>query len=241
MLGQGEVAPGWFRDPGMGGDQARSLIDLDGVLALAYLYTSADHLHGDGIAVGRNADITFDIHDALMQKVDRRHPDGQWFQERLLDGKEFSRAGLEFRSESSVHLVTPLASLTVGVLPVLEGATGQKVVFNIGKPPFDVSRTIGVPFLMGFEREVVAFAEGLHLRDGNHIASGPLEYYQLRVVDHAGGTAAAQVVQGVGKEHLAVKAREVGIELKEDHAGVAQNQRGRLHAALFATEVDHVR
>src|SRR6266699_2187328 len=121
MLGQGEVAPGGFCDPGMRGDQARSLIDLDDVLALAYLYESPDHLHGGGIAVGRNADITFDIHDALKQKVDRRHPDGQWFQERLLDGKEFSGTGLEFRSKSSVHLVAPVASLTVGVLPVMEG------------------------------------------------------------------------------------------------------------------------
>ena len=94
---------------------------------------------------------------------------------------------------------------------------------------------------MGFEHEVVAFAEGLHLRDGNHSASGPLKHHQVRVVDHAGGTTAAQVVQGVGKEHLAVEAREVGIELKENHAGVAQNQRGRLHAALFATQVDDVR
>src|SRR5437660_11803030 len=174
MLGQGEVAPGGFCDPEMGGDQARSLIDLDGVLALAYLYASADHLHGDGIAVGRHADITFDIRDALMQKVDRWHPDGQRFQERLLDGKEFSRAGLEFRSESSVHLVAPLASLAVGVLPVLEGAASQKVVFNVGEPPFHVSGAIGIPFFMGFEREGVAFAEGWHLRDWNKLASGPL-------------------------------------------------------------------
>jgi hypothetical protein len=55
----------------------------------------------------------------------------------------------------------------------------------------------GIPFLIGFELEVVAFAEGLHFPDGNHIASGPLEHHQVSAVDHAGGTAAAYVVRGV--------------------------------------------
>src|SRR5207302_8675651 len=101
-------------------------------------YASADRLHGDGVAVAGHADVTFDIRDALMQEVDRGHPDGQRFQERWLDGKEFSRAGLEFRSESSVRLVAPLASLAVGGRPVLEGAASQKVVFNVGEPSFHV-------------------------------------------------------------------------------------------------------
>jgi hypothetical protein len=63
----------------------------------------------------------------------------------------------------------------------------------------------------------------------------------VSVVDHADLTTAVEVLESVGEEHLAIETSEGGIELEEQHTGITQDQRGGLHQAQLASDLDSMR
>src|SRR5260370_373219 len=72
-------------------DQAAGIeLNLDLVLSLAFLYTAADPVYRDRIAVAVQRHISFDIDQALLQPVDFRNPRRQRFQMQSLDGKQLT-------------------------------------------------------------------------------------------------------------------------------------------------------
>jgi hypothetical protein len=65
--------------------------------------------------------------------------------------------------------------------------------------------------------------------------------HHVRVVDHAGLGGTAEVGDRLGKEDLALEAGEAGVDLEEDHPGVAEHQRGGLHVFERASDLGPVR
>src|SRR5205807_6253831 len=63
----------------------------------------------------------------------------------------------------------------------------------------------------------------------------------VSVVDEHASRRAPEVAQGFGEKHLAVETLKGGIHLKEQHARIAQDRRGRLHLAALAAQLELVR
>src|SRR5580704_2869592 len=127
-------------------DQAAGIeLNLDLVLRLAYLHAPADPVHRDRIAVAVQRDISFDIHQALLQPVDFRNPRRQRFQMQPLDGKQLTRNRADMFLISPVHLVAPLPRPLIQILPTAECAPGQEVRLDEMEGPLDAPRTVRIP------------------------------------------------------------------------------------------------
>jgi len=97
----------------MRSDEPWPTIDFHAVLGLAHFHLAPDEVVGYGVAVGIDRDVPLHIHQALVEKIDRRHPDRQRLQVGLLNGEQLARTGLEIVAELSVNLIAPLARLPV--------------------------------------------------------------------------------------------------------------------------------
>ncbi len=60
---------------------------LNGVFGLARFDVAPDEVVGYGIAIGIDRDVPFRIHQALVEKIHRRHPYWEGLQVGLLDGQ----------------------------------------------------------------------------------------------------------------------------------------------------------
>src|SRR5215472_16968502 len=139
------------------------------------------------------------------------------------DSKQLTRNGADVLLVGRIDAIAPLPGLKIEILPTGEPASGKEVVLDEVKRPFHASGTIRVSQLVGSELEPEAFAEGLHFRHWNHLASGATEHNDVSVIDHDPTTTAAEKTQGIRQEHLAIEALERGIALKEQHPRVAQD------------------
>ena len=118
---------------------------------------------------------------------------------------------------TGIDLVAPGARLVVEVVPVGKFPAGQKVVFDERERPFHAARAVGVADFMRLELETITLGEGRHLGNRHHVLSGAPQHDYVGVVDHDDFVGSAEVLRGLGQEHLAVKALEGRIELKEQH------------------------
>src|ERR1700692_234645 len=103
-------------------------LNLDLVLSLAYLHTPADPVHRDRIAVAVQRDISFDIHQALLQPVDFRNPRQQRLQMQPLDCKQLTRNRADMFLVSRVDLIAPLSRPLIQLLPIAESPPRQEVM-----------------------------------------------------------------------------------------------------------------
>ena len=204
---------------------------------LAHLEAAADERGGHGVVIGVEGDVALDIDEPLMEQVGLGDPAGQAAQGRVLDGEELARGGLEVALGAGVDAITPGAGLAVGVGPVGEAPAGEKAPLDEAEHPLDAPGAIGVADGVGDEGEAEALGEGGHLGHGDHVPPGALEHDHVGVVDHAGLAGAVHVAKGLGEEDLALEAAEPGVELEEEHAGVAEHEAGGLHAPHRAAEV----
>ena len=94
---------------------------------------------------------------------------------------------------------------------------------------------------MGPEPEPEAFAESLHLRYWNHLASRAAQHDDMSVIDHRVAAASAEETESLGQEHLAVEALECRVALEVQHARVAQHGRCSVGRTLLARDLDQVR
>jgi hypothetical protein len=128
MLGQHDSLLLGFGDAPVS-DQAVGIeLNLDLVLRLAYFQAPADPVHRDRIAVAVQRDISFDIHQALLQPVDFRNPCRQRLQMQPLDRKQLTRNCTDMFLVSRVDLIAPLPRPLVQILPTTEGAPRQEVM-----------------------------------------------------------------------------------------------------------------
>src|SRR6266851_4798969 len=227
-------------DPGMG-DALSAALDLDPVLCLSYFYPAAEPFGRDRVTIGMETDVSLEVDDALMEPVDVGHPDGEWLQARLLKGEELARYRPEVTLVPPVDLVAPRPGLGVQVRPIGEGPSGEKVALDIVEKSLHPGGPIGIADLVGDEGEAVSLAEGLHLGDGDHVRSRPLEDHDVGVVDHDPLGGPAEVLERVGQEGLALETLKPGDALEEDHPRVTQHGGGRLDETLLPPDHDFVR
>src|SRR6266567_7928212 len=124
MFGQAIPAAGRFEHALMSGYEMLPTVDFHAIFGLPYFDGESKKLVWDRVAIVVEGHVACHIHQALVQPIYRRHPDRQRFQVSLLAGKQFAWTGLEFGSEGSINLITPDPRLSVGIVPVREGAAG---------------------------------------------------------------------------------------------------------------------
>jgi hypothetical protein len=140
-----------------------------------------------------------------------------------------------------VDPIAPCPRLTVQVVPVGEGSSGQKVPLDKMKRTFHTAGAVGMADFVSNKAESQALGKGGHFGHRNHLAARPPQYDDMRVVDHHPLGRTSEVPVRFRKKHLAVESLKPGEEPKEDHARVAQHRRGCLNIARFAAHQDTVR
>jgi hypothetical protein len=111
-----------------------------------------------------DAHVALHVHKAVLQLVHLGDEDGQWSQAGPLHREKLAPAPVQLAAVGGVDLVAPGGGFPVQVLPVVEVAVVEKVVFDPVKRPLDTGRAIGIAHLMGREDKAKALAKGRHLR-----------------------------------------------------------------------------
>ena len=204
-------------DPAVSHQVAGIELNLDFVLRFAHLHAAADPVQGDRVAVGVQSDVALDVHQARVEPVDFRNPDGQWLQVQPFHGEELARDGPEMFLVGGVDLVAPLARLLIQVFPTGEGASGQEVILDEREGPLHTRRTVGIADRMRHEVKAETLGEGGHFGHGNHLASGAAQHHHMGVVDHHAARGAREVTQSGGEKHLAVKTLKGRGALEKKH------------------------
>src|SRR5664279_2695329 len=163
MLGQQDSLLLGFGDAPVRDQAAGIELNLDLVLGLAYLHAPADPVHRDRIAVAVQRDISFDIHQALLQPVDFRNPCRQRFQMQPLDCKQLSRNRADMFLVSRVDLIAPLPRPLIQILPTAEGAPRQKVILDEMKGALHAPRAVGITNGVRHELKAETLAKSRHL------------------------------------------------------------------------------
>ena len=131
-----------------------------------------------------------------------------------------------------VDLVAENARLAMEIGEVGEGAPGEEIVLDEMKGPLHAGRAVGIALLVRAEGEGEALGKRGHLGRRHHLRARARGDHDVRVVNQAGRGGAGQILERVGQEDLAGKAREGGITLEEEHPRVAQHERRGLEALL---------
>jgi hypothetical protein len=124
------------------GNDLSSIVDGDLLPAFVYFDRAADELARNRVSIGIDRYKPFDINDA-MEDLDRiGNVDGKWLQVRPFGGVQIDGFGLQVSLVTSVDPVAPVSGLPIGILPVSELATGQKVVFDKVEGAFDAATAV---------------------------------------------------------------------------------------------------
>src|SRR5215469_2167397 len=237
MFRQAVLAPRRLEDALVCSDQSRPPVNFNALFGLTHFDMASNEVVGYGIAVGIDRDVSLHIHQALMEKVDRSHPDRQRLQVGLFNGKQLARTGLEIIAELRVDLIAPFARLTICIFPVLESTAGQEIRVDIPEASLHAGRAIGVSFLMSAEVEAIPLREGRHFRHWHHVAACALQHHDVGVIDHASFASSLKILQSVGEKHFAVETSESGEKFEEQQSRIAADQRSSLNGPQLATDL----
>jgi hypothetical protein len=91
VLSQHHSLVGGFGNAAVRDHTACVQLDLNLVLGLSHLHAAAHPVQWNRIVVGVQYNVTFDIHQALMQPVDLRNPGRQRFQTQTLHREQLAR------------------------------------------------------------------------------------------------------------------------------------------------------
>ena len=190
----------------------------------------ADEALGDGVAVGVDRDIAVQIDDAFEQFVNRRQGIGQRHKVRPLDDVgRFRRHAERLLGFVIGDVAAPGDRLAVEVVEVLEVASGQEIVLDIGEGTLDPAFAVGVADPVGAETKAKSAGEGQHLRGDDGIGTGAGGEQHAGIVDDADRADAIHEASRLEQERLGLEAGEARIVLNEQPARVGQHQPGALH------------
>src|SRR5512133_2698857 len=116
-----------------------------------------------------------------------------------------------------VDLVAPLTKLTIEVWNVLELTVWVEVVLDVVEGALDTSRAILITELVSQESKAKALGEGCHFGSRHGILSGAVSDDDARVVEHAVGGGASEVLQGLGQEDRAPETIPARVRLRVEH------------------------
>ena len=165
-----------------------------------------------------------DVDEAMMQGVDLWHEERQGTELRPFGGEELPRAGVQMPVRCRVHLVAEGPGLAIEIGEIRKRAAGEEIVLKEMKGAFDTRGAVGIALFMRPEDEAEAVGEGRHLGGRDHPRPGASRDDDVCVIDHARRGRPAEVLQRVGQEDFAVKAREGRVDLEKKHARVAQHE-----------------
>jgi len=195
----------------------------------------------DGIVVGVEIDVPFEVDGPVMNSVYLGNVCGKGDQEGLLGSEQVDGASVEVSLVGFVVSTTELQDLTVQVGEVLERTLHQEVIFYIMERSLDLARAVLVQDPMCHKPEPEALFERFHLGGCNRIGSGARRDDDIRVIDDAPLTGTTEEPQGIGQEDLALEACEPGVVLNKQHSRMTEDQRGTLTASLRLAELHVVR
>ena len=160
-----------------------------------------------------------DVDEAMMQARDLWHEERQGTELRPFGGEELPRAGVQmFRCR--VHLVAEGPGLAIEIGEIRKRAAGEEIVLK-EMGAFDTRGAVGIAL---FARETKPKRSAArHLRGRDHPRPGASRDDDVCVIDHA-RRGRRRVLQRVGQEDFAVKAREGRVDLEKKHARVAQHE-----------------
>src|SRR5690606_13793522 len=230
-------ALGAVHEQWVGGDETRTVEDMNLGLGLAHIELATDEACARIVAKRVNVNVALEVDDAVMEAIDGRAPSRQRDEQVALGREQVAATGVELAAESGVDLVAPGDGLLIGVVEVAELASGEEVALHVLEQPLDDGGAIGVALLVSAKLEASILSESGHLGYRHHVRAGTAQHDHTGVVDHADGAGAADVVEGVVEEDLALEPCEPRVQLHEGEVRVGQREPGNLYGALAATDV----